>query len=563
MDNQPETNNIETPTPEESETKPSENDTNNAPSIDADIEAAAGSLSDKENVSDQPPVPNQAPKKSRAKVFAFIIVILILAGAVSGYLIHNHDKTKSKNLGIIQNLNVGIEEGALGNSLYPDGSASDTAGNILVNYQIFDGLVNYENQNQIEPDLATGWTTPNPTTWIFTLKSGIKFHDGNTMTPADVVYSLDLLKNQNNDYSQTFATTLKTIQADGPNKVKIVTTQPDPVLLNKLAFLYILDKNLPKGDNRSLAGTGAYELKPGTSMTNNAVHLVAVKNFHGGQVLTKNVNIYHSLTYASLLNGFKTHKYDIAGQVPTKDQNLAGSFKYVEQDNSVDFLGLNTTSGPLSNKLVRQAMQYALNPVQLAAQADGIKATAIGQLIPPSIPGYNPSILPVTQNIAKAKQLMAEAGYANGVTLNYAAGGPTPTTAVLVDQLKQIGITLNIDNTTDLNDMINNFINGKTQIVVLAYSSSTLDGADVLDSTIPPADFSNPEFFKLVNQATTTINPSTRLQLLEQAETIVQQNVPAIPLFYDDNVYLMDKRYVIHQDLPALYTSVYFYKVHL
>jgi peptide/nickel transport system substrate-binding protein len=505
------------------------------------------------------------PKKSKAlKLALLIVVILVVAGGVVGYLAHKHHEKEVKlaQAKIVQHLTVGIEGADLGSTFYPN--ALPNAGNVLMYYQVFDGLVQYENQNQIVPDLASGWTTPNSTTWLFTIKSGIKFHDGHTLTPADVVYSLNLMKNENqtNDYAETFATTLKSITAVGANQVKIVTTQPDPVLLNKLSFLYIVDKNLPKGENGSMAGTGAYQVKPGTRLMNTSIHLVAFNGFHGGQVMTKAVTLDDVSSYSALLKGYKDHQYDIIGEVSNKDLNQPNSYRFNEQDDSVAFLGLNTTSGPLSNKLVREAIRYAVNPVQLAKQGSGITVTSIGQLIPPTIPGYNPSITPYKQNITKAKQLLTEAGYPNGLTLTFNYSPGNSIYIPLTNQLMQVGITLKIDKSDNFNDLINNYIDGQNQITSLAYGSNTVDGADVLDSTLVQANYNNPKFYSLVNQATTTIDPSNRLKLLQQAETIVDQDIPAVPLYYNDNIYLMHKPYVLHQDLPALYISVYFYKVH-
>jgi peptide/nickel transport system substrate-binding protein len=509
--------------------------------------------------------PSAKPNKRKYSLAALLVVlVLLVAGGVAAYLVHkHHEKVVAAQAKIVQHITLGIEGGDLGPTLYPNNPLAD-AGSVLLDSQVFDGLVQYENQNQIVPDLASGWTTPNDTTWIFTIKNGIKFHDGHILTPADVVYSLNLLKSMNstNDFAESYANSLASVQAVGTNQVKIVTSQPDPVLLNKLTYLYILDKNLPKGDNPSLAGTGAYEYKPGTMLSNSKVQLVAANDFHDGQVMTKSLTMDDVTSDSQLLDGFKNHQYDIVGQVPNKDAKQPGSYTFVEHDDSVDFLLLNTTTGPLSNKLVREALRYALNPAALAEQGLGETVIPINQLIPPSIPGYNPNLPTYQQNIVKAKQLLAQAGYGNGLTLTLDISS-NDLNQVISNQLKQVGITVNYKQYDNLNDLVNGFLNGQNEITSLAYASSTLDGADVLGSTIVPANYSNPKFYALVNQATTTINPAARLKLLQQAETIVSQDVPAIPLYYDDNVYLMNQPYVLHQDLSGLYTSVYFYKVHL
>jgi peptide/nickel transport system substrate-binding protein len=540
-----------------------ENPTEVEPTAEADKETVPSS-NDTAKVN-QPVMPPQSPKKKSNKVLISLfalLLILIIAAVVYGVYKHHKNATASSAKDI-QNLSIGIEGGDLGSTLYPQ--ADQTGGNSLINAQIFDGLVQYENESQIEPDLSSGWSNPTNTTWLFNIKQGIKFHDGHSLTPTDVVYSLNLMRKQssnvNNDYAQSFATTIKSAKTVGNNQVLITTTAPDPVFLNKLTYLYIVDPSLPKGENQSMAGTGAYEFKAGTNMSNDKVQLVAFNDYHGGAVMTKSVSVTKIATNSAMLSDFKAHKFDIVGQVPYQNTNLPNSYLYTQQDDSVSFLALNTNQAPLNNKLVRQAIEYALNPTELTTND---KALAIGQMIPPSITGYNPNILPIKQNITKAKQLLTQAGYPNGITFTLNSDPESGTfNTRIVDQLKESGITVKINEISNINDEINDLLNGTAQSTQIEYASNTLDGADVLESTILPSNYTNPTLYNLVNKASSTLDPSARLKILQQAETIVSQNVPVVPLYFDDDLYLMNKPYVVHQDMLGIYMGIYFNKVHL
>jgi peptide/nickel transport system substrate-binding protein len=529
----------------------------NAPQLGKDSVAATSS--------DEPVVAKEPKtKKTKNLIILLVLIILLIIVAIAGFFIHKHNKDQSGTSGekTVQHITLGIYQGDLGTTFYPN--PVPLAGTSLMYSQIFDGLVQYENQNQIVPDLASGWVTPNSTTWLFTLKSGVKFHDGHALTPADVVYSLNLMKKLstgNNSYAQEFATTLKTIQAVGTNQVKITTTVPDPVLLNKLSFLYIVDHDLPKGENPTMAATGAYELKPGTKLTDTNVQLVAFNSFHGGPVLTKSLTIDDIKANSStFVNGLKNHEYNIIGEARNADMHALNTYAFTEQDDTVSFIGMNTTHAPLNNILVREAIRYAINPVTLLPTQN---VTPIGQLIPPSILGYNPNITPVGQNIAKAKQLLAQAGYSKGLSLTMADVTGNAADPYIISQLKQVGITVTITGSPTIDGVVNSYLNGTGELSDLSYGSDTLDGADVLGSIMVPANYPNPKLYALIKQATTTIDPPTRIKILQQAETIISQNAAIEPLSYNENLYLMDKPYVLHQDLPALYTSVYFYKVHL
>ncbi|HET7060512.1 MAG TPA: ABC transporter substrate-binding protein [Candidatus Saccharimonadales bacterium] len=496
-----------------------------------------------------------------------ITIIIIALLAVGGWFAYKQFLQKkpaapatvqNKNIPLLK---VGILDADYGN-LYPDMSASEYG--YLINSQMFEGLVRYENKSKLIPDLASNWSNPDDNTWVFTIKDGIKFHDGHTLAPADVKYSLDTVMASNSDLAQTFAGTIASVDVGGNNQVKITTKQPDPTLLNKLAFLYIIDANLPKGDNPSLAGTGPYQIKSGTTPTSTNVQMVAFNGYHGGQPSTKALDFGSKDTATALVKAFQAHQFNIVGPIPpAQAKKVAGSTEFVTTEPDVDFIGFNTVkTGPLQNKLVRQAIRYAVNP-QNIGQARGNQTTPVGQLIPEAIPGYNPAIKPYKQNVEKAKQLLAQAGYPNGLTLTLTTSDPAAQTDAIVNDLKQAGITVKVDQHNDFDEFIDFFNSGKAEMYTVDYTSDTLDGLDIYTTTLPAANYNNPKLTDLLNQANTTVDPAKRLKLLQQAATIVDQDVAVVPLTTEDNVWLMDKPYAIQQDMPSSFISVYFYKVQL
>src|SRR5262249_35033441 len=123
--------------------------------------------------------------------------------------------------------------------------------------------------------------------WIFNLQKGIKFHDGHTLAASDVKYTIDSIIANHSDLAQTYASTIASVDVVNNNTVKITTSQPDPALLNKLSWLYIIDANAPKGSDPTQAGTGPYELKSGTKPSSTNVQLVAFNDYHGGRPQTQ------------------------------------------------------------------------------------------------------------------------------------------------------------------------------------------------------------------------------------------------------------------------------------
>lgn len=519
----------------------------------------------------EPPKPPQVTtssgggKKRGFKTLIIIVILLLVAGG-GWYAYHKH-KDNSKPKATAQSkdiplLKIGVVSADFG-KLYPSIDSSEYS--LFTNAQMFEGLVRYEDQNKIVPDLASTWTNPDSKTWLFTLKSGIKFHDGHTMTANDVKYSINQVIANNPDFAGTFTDTIASVDVVNDNQVKITTTQPDPVLLNKLAFLYVIDANLPKGDEPSQAGTGPYEIKPGTTPTSSSVQMVAFNGYHEGVPTTKALDVGTEPDSSSMVKAFNAGKYNIVGTISPGDIAKAkkGTTEFNSSDPDVAYIGFNTVKpGPLQNKLVREAIRYAVNP-RAIGDANGQQAEPFNQLIPQAIPGYNPSIPQYKQNIAKAKQLLAQAGYPNGLTLRLSTASDPREGTEIANELKQAGITLTIDQHNDFDEFISYFSSGQADMYQVDYSSNTLDGLDVLTQTLSDSYYNNPKFTALLNQATTETDPARRLKSLQEASAIADQDIATVPLFTENNIWLMDKPYAIKQDLPNSLISVYFYTVHL
>lgn len=492
-----------------------------------------------------------------------IVLALIAAGgwyAYQKYVKKSPASSTTAQSKDIPLLKIGVLQAAYG-KLYPDMSLNEYS--YLTNSQIFEGLVRYENKSKLVPDLASTWTNPDSKTWLFTVKSGVKFHDGHTLAASDVKYSLDTLIASKSDIAQTFADTIASVDVVGSNQVKITTTDPDPALLNKLAWLYVIDANLPKGDEPSLAGTGPYEVKPGTTPTDSRVQMVAFNDYHGGKPKTQALDFGSGKDDASLVKAFQAHQYNIVGSMQASDaQKVSGAKEFVSSEPDVTFIAFNTIKpGPLNNKLVREAVRYAVNAAAIG-KASGNQVTRLSQLIPESIPGYNPAITPYKQDIAKAKQLLAQAGYPNGVTIRFSTSADPAVANEIVNELKQAGITATVDRHDNFDEFINYIGSGQAEMYSIDYSSDTLDGLDIYTTTLNDPNYSNPKLTALLDQASTETNPAKRLKLLQDAAVIVDQDIPVVPLYSQSNLWLMDKPYVIQQDMPSSFISVYFYKVH-
>ncbi|MEI9914020.1 MAG: ABC transporter substrate-binding protein [Candidatus Saccharibacteria bacterium] len=243
-------------------------------------------------VSSQPPtVPAQKKSKKLLLSMVLIVVIVIIAGGAY-MLTKNHNKTKTtggkKDIALIK---YGFDNDPL-NSFYP--ADSSNSGPLPVQSQIFEGLVSFQHGTQIKPQIASSWSNPNDTTWIFNIKPHIYYHDGDTATAQDVVYTWQQINQNDPSYAAYLTNTIKDVKAINNSTVEITTTSPDPILLNRLASMFIIDSKAPKGTPAWGLGAGAYTVKPDTTPSENSLDLVAFNKWNGGHIYTKAVD-YTSL----------------------------------------------------------------------------------------------------------------------------------------------------------------------------------------------------------------------------------------------------------------------------
>lgn len=513
----------------------------------------------------QSSVDNKNPKKKPwLKVLIALIALALIAAAAWYFLIRDNDNSQSNQATEqskdVDQLNIGMVLPDY-DAIYPNISAPTSFGN-LVNAQMFEGLVRYENKSKIVPLLATDWTNPDDKTWVFSIKSGVKYHDGNEVEPKDVKYSIDTIIESESDFAETFTSTIDSVEVLEDGKVQIKTTAPDPSLLNKLAVLYVIDDEAPKDGDLSAAGTGPFQIKSGTTPTKTEVQMVAYDDYHGERPTTREVSFGSEENDKELVEAFNEGKYDIIGSVPIATADAAtDATQFVTSEPEVAFLGLNTVkSGPLSEKGVREAIRYAVDPVKLG-EAQGDKVTPISQLVPESIPGYNPAIPVYQRDVEKAKELLSEAGYPDGVDIRFTHSSGEDFSNELVSQLKEAGINLEVDFRTDFNDFIDFFLSGNAEMYYVVYASDTLDGLDIYQTTLPPPNYDSTALNELLDEAGATVDPADRLRILQDAAAVVNDDVPVVPLSTRDSIWLMDQDYQITQDMPSSFLSAYLYKV--
>ena len=379
---------------------------------------------------------------------------------------------------------------------------------------IYDGLVRRAGDLSLEPALATDWSATGPTTWRFTLRQGVKFHDGSDFSADDVVFSFQRATSQSSGVRAIIGS-IKQVKAVGEHAVDITTTKPDPLLPQSIANWFIMsrawaDKH-DAGEAASPAqktegyatnhtnGTGPFMLasrdagvktvlKPFAGWWDKAEHNVTEAIFRPVKTAATRV--------AALLSG----ELDLIYPVPVQDAGrVSGTagFKmltgtelrtiFIGMDVSRDELLYSSVKGknPFKDKRVRQALYQAIDVEAIRQKVMRGTSTPAGLLIGPGINGFKPSMngrFPFDPD--KAKALLAEAGYGNGFgvgmdcTNDRYVNDAAICTAV-VSMLAKVGIKIQL-NADSKSRIFAKYKARDTSLYLLGWTAGTYDAHHIM-----------------------------------------------------------------------------------
>ncbi len=448
-------------------------------------------------------------------------------------------------------LNVGIaaEVTSLDPSMSPD---CITPTGYTYTVQIFETLIRYDMATgEFIPELATDWKFNEDATEVtFTIKEGVKFHNGDTMTVDDVVFSLT--RALESSYTSSVNGSIDHFEKVDDTHVKVVLKYPYVPILQVLDVpcWSIVSKRAVEelGDDfgRKPVGTGAYKMVNWVS--GQRVEYEAFEEYHNGAPAIKTVNmiILPDQTAASL--ALEEGTIDFNQGIPKTDIPYMQSLKHINViecgGGQVCDITFNCTDGPFVDKRLRQAVAYAINLDEiLIGGAEGYGKVA-NCLCAPAANGYCTDIYPFEQDIEKAKALLADAGYPNGFDVvmdqdssnTYMAGAE-----VIQAQLKNIGIniTFNKMERSAWFDLV-----GDKREFFITHRMTTMSVLDAdyiltrrltkgaLGSGNNYSGFHTPQLEELIAAGRQESDPTKRHDIYHQVYEIIQEECPIIPLYY-------------------------------
>ena len=435
---------------------------------------------------------------------------------------------------------------------------------------MYDGLVVRNSKMEVVPQIAEDWAQIDTLTYNFTLRKGIKFHNGDLLTAEDVKFTFDRIITDGAIGGQTsprksLLGSLKEVKILGPNEVQFILEKPWPVFPAFLPWQEVVSKKFvesvgSEGMATQVNGTGPFTLVEW--IRGNRIVMERFDDYYGGsssippvgkakvkrviwQIIPENAS-----RVAALLSG----EVDIINDVPTHsikqiEANPNSSIMTVNGTRSY-FLPLNNTKPPFNDVRVRKALCHAINVDLIIEKILNNNATRINSILSPDAFGHNPNLTKYEYNPDKAKKLLAEAGYADG----------TSVTLDVTSELKDIAEAISA-NLADVG------INAKVKVweksvigpiwkkpvktrdmFFTSWGNGSLDPVGIMTPVLRSggrgnySGYSNPKVDGLIDKAMVEVDRKKRASYYQEAESILNEEVPMVFLWLPREIFGVSAR---------------------
>jgi peptide/nickel transport system substrate-binding protein len=430
---------------------------------------------------------------------------------------------------------------------------------------IFDSLVKRNEHYEVQPWLAKSWDHPDPTTYVFHLRSGVRFHNGQPLTSADVKWSIDSAHNGTVITAKS-GSFIQVDHVDAPDPVTCVVhlKRPDPFLLWNLSdgALGIVPAGSGKDFWRHPVGTGAYKFVSQQQDKD----VILERNEDSWQpkpaIQTIRFNVVPDDTTRALELRKGSADVEINALEPDTVQALRHNPELIIQSSPgtiVNYINLNLSDPYLKDVRVRQAVAMAINRKLILDTIWRGQARLADDLLPPGHWARTDNIAHYPYDPAKANALLDAAGYRrgpDGVRFHLQmkisnTSSPTRLMALVVQQqLRAVGIAMDV-RIYEFGTFYADVTKGAFGMYALRWIGGN-ESPDIFrlayaTTSLPPhganrGHYVNPELDALMADAAATTDHDQARADYVKVQQIVARDVPTIPLWYQDNVVVHTRR---------------------
>ena len=478
-------------------------------------------------------------KKRMLFFFAVVLAMAIALGGCSG------DKSGGSQQGNSGSTLADAEPTYGGSLIYGmtqdlvslDPHQNTDAGTRSVVFNMYEGLVKPTPSGDLEPAVAEDYKIEDDAmTYVFTLRSGITFHNGNPVTVEDVEYSINRYAEAQGENS-AFSLAVKSVSCPDDKTIVVSLNAPDSEFIYQMT-LGIIPKDFEWDGVSGFPGTGPFKFVSYTP----GEKLVLAKNEHywkEGLPYLDEVTFKFIATVDTAFLELKAGTIDVLNYLvvaQVADLSRSGDqFTIVEGNmHLVHAMFLNNQYGPLQDERVRQAICYAINRDEINQFLFDGKSTIIGShMIPDLTTWYEGEAASVySYDIAKAKDLLKQAGYENGfdlvITVPSAYTQHVETAEIIENQLSMIGVRVSIQKvewTTWLKEV---YTNRNYQATVIGFDGK-LNPSDWLakygsDAAKNIANYSDAEYDALLEKALKTTDTEEKASYYKQMQMNLAQH---------------------------------------
>ena len=505
-------------------------------------------------------------KRFLALALAMVMIFALFAGCKKAEEPSNNDDKNNNNQSSGNNNNSGtgkdkpttdIIVGQSADVVSPDPhDQNDTSSNRVIR-MMYNSLLWIDFNAQPQPALAEKWEIVDDNTYKFYLRKGVKFHNGYDFTAEDVKFSLD--RQRVSPKVKSFVEAISEVIIDNEYEVTVKTAYPYAPLLSNLGGTQasILCKKYyeeleAKGKKYGEApiGTGPMifkEWKPNNNFT-----VVRNDNYWGEKAVATSVTMRvipeEAARTIALENG-EIHMLDMVPAVDIKRVLDNPDIKTVRQPSTaITYASFNQTKKPFDDVRVRQALSYATNKQNMVDVILEGFGQEMNNVFPVTMPSYLADLNPFPYDVEKAKALLAEAGYADGMNIEIATSGDERNRVAQLLQSDYAAINVTLDIVLLEWGAYLEYISKKDhQMFIVGWSAGfEPDGSCTplfhTDSGGPTGNrgwYSNPEVDKLIEDGKTTLDMEKRIPIYEKIQTQVMQDAVWIPLFSKETVIAM------------------------
>jgi len=414
----------------------------------------------------------------------------------------------------------------------------------MINQKLF----KIDNDGNIIPEIAEEVTKVDAKTTLIKIKKDLFFSNGEPVTVDDILFSLNRAKESPRMMQDFYM--IESFEKVDDTTIKVKTFYEAGNLLHKLASMgaSIMNKKALEENENNIIGSGMFKLKEWVA--GDRIVLERNEYFKEANSNVKEIIIKFIPEANSRMIMLETGEVDIAeALLPLDFQKISkedDKFTTVEMQSSSNmFIGFDLRDKHLSDKRVRQAIAYAINNQDIVDSIYNGSATVATSPIPKITTGHNENSNPYEQNIEKAKELLAEAGYPNGfdIVLNVNEDNQRVDTAVVIqDNLKAIGVNVQIKTYQWASYVA--FVENPSQekgMFLMAWNIANDDPDELLyplyhssqiDAHTNVIFYKNEDFDSLISKARETIDKEKRIDLYKKAQDIIQEDLPHYAILY-------------------------------